>query len=282
MQNSKIRKKISGYLELVIFSHSLFSLPLGIATLFLCKVPFSFRHILCIAALILARSGANAYNRFADRKFDRQNKRTRGRNIPRGDVSSTEALIITGVCFLLLGAIAVILGPTTTLGFPVAVILSVLYSYSKRFTPYCHLLLGVCCGLSVAGCSVAMLGGINVSTGILYLATVFRICSHDIIYQIEDIDFDRVAGLYSYPAVYGEKLSIEVAKVFEFSSYFLFSLLFFVENLGLIYALGLFIAFLKTAFDYRFLNRDTRRFAYVNNALCSCILSLSICIDIIV
>ena len=280
MQNHTVARKIKGYSELIMFRHSLFSLPFGVCATVLSTNRFSFDVILCIIGLFLARSGANAFNRFADRRYDSQNARTTGRNIPMGNVSPLEALIITGICFILLAVVAVLLGPVTTLGYPIAITMFMLYSYSKRFTPYCHILLGLCCGLGVPACSLALTGKISVTIFIMYLAVAFKITSHDILYAISDIDFDRVTGLYSYPAVYGEYLSRQSAMLFEFSSLILFTFLYFTAGMSFIYVIGLFSVTLISSISFHGGGNLVKK-SYDNNAVTSCILSVLMCIDLL-
>ncbi len=206
--------KLKKYGELVMFSHTVFSLPFGLLAMLWAAdgIPALRIFFWILAALFGARNGANAFNRIADRYIDRKNERTKDRHLSTGAVKLYEAVIITVVCFALMAVAAYMLNLTCLILLPFAIALFIFYSYSKRITWLCHFILGVACGGAPVGAWIAVTGGITFMPLFLGAAVCFWVAGFDIIYATQDIEFDRKEGLYSVPARFGLKNALWIAR----------------------------------------------------------------------
>jgi len=202
----KLFSRTGDYLSLVKFSHTVFAMPFALVGYFLASAGeghgFSLRTLLLvILCMVLARSAAMSFNRLADYRFDSMNPRTASREIPSGVISRRNALafvIVSSLLFVV--ATAFINNMTFLLSFPaLAVVLG--YSYTKRFTPLCHLILGLGLSLAPIGAYISVTGQFALLP-LVYSAIVLTwVSGFDIIYALQDDEFDRSAGLYSLPAV---------------------------------------------------------------------------------
>ncbi len=206
--------KLKKYGELVMFSHTVFSLPFGLLAMLWAAdgIPELRVFFWILVALFGARNGANAFNRIADRFIDQKNERTRDRHLPTGQVKLFEAVIITALCFGLMAAAAYMLNLTCLILLPFAIALFIFYSYSKRITWLCHFILGTACGGAPVGAWIAVTGGITFMPLFLGAAVCFWVAGFDIIYATQDIEFDRKEGLYSVPARFGLKNALWIAR----------------------------------------------------------------------
>lgn len=206
--------KLKKYGEMVMFSHTLFSLPFGlIAMLWAANgIPDLKIFFWILVALFGARNGANAFNRIADRFIDKKNERTKDRHLATGEIKLFEAYGVTIVCFLLMAFAAYMLNLTCLILLPFAIGIFVVYSYSKRFTWICHFILGTACGGAPVGAWIAVTGGINFITLLLGATVCFWVAGFDILYATQDIEFDRKEGLYSVPARFGLKNALWIAR----------------------------------------------------------------------
>jgi 4-hydroxybenzoate polyprenyltransferase len=209
-----ILTKLKKYGEMVMFSHTLFSLPFGlIAMLWAAEgIPDLKIFFWILVALFGARNGANAFNRIADRFIDKKNERTKDRHLATGEIKLFEAYGVTIVCFLLMAFAAYMLNLTCLILLPFAIGIFVVYSYSKRFTWVCHFILGTACGGAPVGAWIAVTGGINFITLLLGATVCFWVAGFDILYATQDIEFDRKEGLYSVPARFGLKNALWIAR----------------------------------------------------------------------
>src|SRR6185437_284647 len=236
-----IMSKVRNYLSLIRFSHTIFAMPFAMIGFFLglrdkpsygvgqwnlprelgwgwdfrtwwelYRVPRVF--ILVILCMIFARSAAMAFNRWLDVKFDALNPRTAVREIPRGIISKSSALrfvvfnclafivctwFINFLCFALsFVALAVVLG----------------YSYTKRFTPWCHLVLGLGLSLAPIGAYLAVTGRFALLPLLFSLAVICWVSGFDIIYALQDEEFDRSQQLYSMPSWLGKARALRVSE----------------------------------------------------------------------
>lgn len=236
---------VKNYLSLVKFSHTIFAMPfamigfvLGITNFqyyrmfsassnnFVVGFPKDFfagypktlveaiiRFVLVIVCMITARSAAMAFNRYLDRHFDAKNPRTANREIPAGIVSAQNALyFIIGSCVLFVVATFFINRLCFYLS-PVALFTILFYSYTKRFTYLCHLVLGLGLSLAPIGAYLAVTGSFDLLPILFSLAVVFWVSGFDIIYALNDIAFDQSQQLYSIPAVVGTKNGLRVSKL---------------------------------------------------------------------
>jgi 4-hydroxybenzoate polyprenyltransferase len=226
--------------EMVMFSHTLFSLPFAlISMLFAADGLPSFSVVFwIIAAFLGARTGANALNRIIDSSIDAKNPRTAGRHIPKGLVKKSEAVTLTIISFAIFIFAATKLNPLCVKLLPVALFLFVVYSYTKRFTWGCHLLLGITCAGAPVGAWIAVTGNISLTCIALGAANALWVAGFDIIYGTQDVDFDRKQGLYSIPAVFGVKNALMISSVFHIIAIIFLIIIFFLMHLSILYVIG--------------------------------------------
>jgi len=181
------------------------------------------------------------FNRIADAKLDAENPRTSDREIPRGEITTTAAIVFVCLFSLLFVLASAMLGKICFyLSFPVLFILF-FYSYAKRFTWLCHLYLGFAISLAPMGAWIAITGNIEFRIVLLSLGLMTYIAGFDILYACQDIHFDRKAGLFSMPAHLGIRKSLWIAKILHLVSFLLFLLLYPLFDLGTVYILTILI-----------------------------------------
>jgi len=214
----KLLGRTNDYLSLVRFSHTVFAMPFALAGYFIGATEpgygFSLRtFLLVLACMVFARSAAMAFNRWADFRFDALNPRTAVREIPSGKISRRQALIFVIVSSLLFITAAGFLNWLTLILSPVALLVVLGYSYTKRFTPLCHLVLGLGLSLAPIGAYIAVTGSFALLPLIYSFIVLTWVSGFDIIYSLQDDQFDRKTGLYSIPAVMsrGKALAVSIA-----------------------------------------------------------------------
>ncbi|MDN5297876.1 MAG: 4-hydroxybenzoate polyprenyltransferase [Clostridiales bacterium] len=225
--------RLHRYGELVMFSHTLFSLPFAMIAMFLAAkgLPDAITFFWILVALFAGRNGANALNRYVDARFDALNPRTASRHIPVGSVKPKEALILTGIAYIIFVFAAAMLNPICLYLSPVALLLFTLYSYTKRFTWLCHQILGITCAGAPVGAWLAVTGSFSLTPLILAAVVTLWISGFDILYGTQDIAFDRAQGLYSIPARFGLKGALSIARASHFIMWLLLLLLTFQSPL---------------------------------------------------
>jgi len=203
-------EKLKLYGQLVMFSHTLFSLPFALAAMLMAAGGFPGWSVTVwiILAFTGARTGANALNRLIDRHIDARNPRTSGRHLPAGVLHRREALGIALAGFALLTLSAAMLNPLCLMLLPLAVLVMVMYSYTKRFTWLCHFVLGAACSGASLGAWIAVTGKLEWQPLILTAANALWVTGFDIIYATSDIEFDRAEGLHSIPARFGRRMAL--------------------------------------------------------------------------
>lgn len=197
-----------------MFSHSLFALPFGLMGMLLAAngLPKLRVFFWIIVALVGARNAANALNRLIDARIDAANPRTAHRHLPQGIVSGKEVLMISIIGFALLMLAAWQLNPLCFKLAPVALFIMVIYSYTKRFTWACHLVLGFACGMAPTASWLAVTGSFALPPVLLSAAVMCWVAGFDIIYATLDTEFDRKTGIYAIPAKFGIPAALRIAK----------------------------------------------------------------------
>ena len=212
----RVKNKILHYGKMIKFSHTVFALPFAMSAVVFAwqtHVPTLWELLYILIAMVGARSAAMGFNRIVDADIDRINPRTAIREIPAGILSAKEALVfVTISCVVFVGAAAMLSPLCFLLSFPVLFVLF-FYSYTKRFTPYCHLVLGFAISLAPVGAWVAVTG--TLTWGILFLAAAlwFYIAGFDILYACQDIGFDKEQGLFSLPVFLGPDRAMQVSSL---------------------------------------------------------------------
>ncbi|MBZ4665693.1 MAG: 4-hydroxybenzoate polyprenyltransferase [Mahella sp.] len=243
---------------MVMFSHTLFSLPFGLmAMLWAADGLPSFRVVFWIlVALFGARNGANALNRLIDKDIDATNPRTVSRHLPRGQVKPYEAAAVAAVCFALMVWAAYELNPLCFMLSPVAILLFVLYSYTKRFTWACHIILGIACGGAPVGAWMAVTGSIGWPSLVLGAVVMLWVAGFDVIYATQDVDFDKDFGLFSIPVKFGIKNALLISTVFHIIALVLLLYLFFLLELDWLYLIGITLAAILIFIEHRIVSPD--------------------------
>jgi 4-hydroxybenzoate polyprenyltransferase len=205
----------------VRFSHTVFALPFALAAMMVAARdnrgwPGWKTFLLILAAMVCARTCAMAFNRVVDRRFDALNPRTKNRHLPTGQISLASAVFLCLVSAAGFVAASYFLNPICFYLSPVALIVICFYSLTKRFTDYTHVFLGIALALAPIGAWLAVKGG-NLSTmeifqmTLLALAVVLWLVGFDIIYALQDYEFDRTQGLHSLVVAWGQKNALAAA-----------------------------------------------------------------------
>lgn len=214
---------IGKYLSLVKFSHTVFALPFALIgfTLAVAYEGQTFHWYLLalmLLCMVFARSAAMAFNRYLDRSFDALNPRTAQREIPAGVIKPQHALIFTIVNCLLFVAATYFINPICFYLSPVALFVVLFYSYTKRFTALCHLVLGAGLALAPIGAYLSVTGYFSFLPLLFSFAVFTWVSGFDIIYAMQDEDFDKGQKLHSIPAALGKKRSLQVSNILHFFS----------------------------------------------------------------
>ncbi len=233
---------VKKYLSLIKFSHTIFAMPFALIGFFLAlqtvypvavvpgwhttiypagfnpNVPTTTsqivtRLILVIGCMIFARSAAMAFNRYLDRHFDAQNPRTAIREIPAGILKANNVLWFTIICSVLFVVCTWFINRICFFLSPVALFVVLFYSYTKRFTPLCHLVLGLGLSLAPIGAYLAVTGQFALLPILFSFTVIFWVSGFDIIYALQDEEFDKSKQLYSIPAWLGKAKGLRVSEL---------------------------------------------------------------------
>ena len=241
------------YLSLIKFSHTIFAMPFAMIGFFLGVVQhsaFSIQHsafsvqrlaillLLVLLCMVFARSAAMAFNRYLDRAFDAKNPRTVIREIPAGLLKAHSVLLFTIINSLLFIACTYFINPICFYLSPVALLVVLGYSYTKRFTPLCHLVLGVGLSLAPVGAYLAVTGRFDMIPILFSFAVIFWVSGFDIIYALQDEEFDKSEGLYSIPSWLGKTKALRVSEVLHLLSAACVIAAGFLGNFGWLYWTG--------------------------------------------
>lgn len=237
-------RKLRIILEMIKFEHTVFALPFAYmgallgALVMEDRLP-SWAEIGWISlAMFGARSAAMSLNRVIDKALDLRNPRTKNRALPAGLLKSAEVLLFIVVSFGLLFLAAANLDPIAMKLMPIAVFFLVIYSYTKRFTWLCHIVLGLTIALSPLGAWVAVTGQFDVVAWLLYGTVALWIAGFDIIYATQDFEYDRNAGLFSIPARFGIAGALWIARSLHIVTAVGFVALFWMTQLSWLYLFG--------------------------------------------
>jgi 4-hydroxybenzoate polyprenyltransferase len=212
--------RIRLWLSLVRFSHTLFALPFAVAGWLVgSQGRFEARtFVLVVLCMATARNAAMAFNRLIDRDIDATNPRTASRDIPAGRISPRAAAIFVLANCLAFVALAWLLNPLCLALSPVALVLVLGYSLTKRFTAFCHVWLGMAIGISPLAASIAASGRFSVVPVLLGAVLWTWMTGFDIVYATQDEAHDKGAGLHSIPAALGRAGAMRVAAMLHFGT----------------------------------------------------------------
>lgn len=229
---------VKNYLSLVKFSHTIFAMPFALIGFCLAVMKNATdlgqwnlnktigwhttiytpdyllkRFSLVLLCMIFARSAAMAFNRYLDRKWDALNPRTAIREIPKGIITPKNALVFTIACCVLFITTTYFINTICFALSPVALAVVLGYSYTKRFTPLCHLILGLGLSLAPIGAYLAVTGYFHWLPILFSFAVLFWVSGFDIIYALQDEEFDKSNQLYSIPVVAGKEKALRISEV---------------------------------------------------------------------
>jgi 4-hydroxybenzoate polyprenyltransferase len=227
-------KKLKITLEMVKFEHTIFALPFALIGALLAShgLPTAHQIVWILIAMVGARSAAMAFNRIVDVQYDRLNPRTAARALPAGTLSRRFAVVFTVATSILFVVAAWQLNPLCLyLSFPLLGIL-LLYSYTKRFTAFSHLFLGASIGMAPLAAWLAIQGKFAWPPILLSLAVMFWVAGFDVIYSLQDADFDRGAKLFSLPSRVGIAPALQISTAFHAATVALLVATAMITNLG--------------------------------------------------
>ena len=217
--------KIVDYLRLVKFSHTIFAMPFALLSFTSAWMLSNAEHnslwlllLQVVGCMVFARNVAMGFNRWADRFIDAENPRTAEREIPAGKVSPRGAVVFIVVNAVLFIALAATINPLCGYLSPVALAVVMFYSYCKRFTALAHLVLGISLGIAPVGANIAVTGAISLESIVLALVVMSWCAGFDIIYALQDADYDRKRGLHSIPSHFSARTSLIISALLHAAS----------------------------------------------------------------
>lgn len=243
---------------MIKWEHSIFALPFALCGAMLAAggIPTAHQLIWVIVAMVAARSAAMSFNRLADASIDAENPRTRTRALPAGVLTQTfvrNFVVIASAIFVFaawqLNRLAFLLSP-------VALAILLLYSYTKRWTRWSHLVLGFALGIAPAAAWIAIRGSLDPRILLLTAAVTFWVAGFDVLYACQDYDFDQQAGLHSLPRYCGIGNALWIARLFHFSMLFLLAALVWVFNLGALAFIGVAAVLVLLAYEHSLVSKD--------------------------
>ncbi len=256
--------RIKNYLELIKVEHTVFALPFALTAALIAAngIPSLYQLFWISVALFGARTAAMSLNRAIDAEIDAKNPRTANRHIPRGIVRRTEAYALAVLGFAVMVYSAYKLNKLAFQLSPLAIFVLTLYSFTKRFTALCHIVLGIAVALAPLGAWIAIRGTFDLPGILLFISVAFWIAGFDIIYALQDVEFDRREGIYSIPSKLGEDRALLLSKLFHLIT--LIGLIFtgLLEKMGALYYLGILISAVFMVKEHLIVSRDRSKVGY--------------------
>jgi len=281
---------VSKYLSLVKFSHTLFALPFAITgyVLAITKYPYAFDwkvFIPIILCMVFARTAAMAFNRYLDREIDKKNLRTSQREIPAGLISDSSALVFVIINAILFVASSYSINMLVFYLSPIALLVILGYSYTKKFTSLCHFVLGLGLSLAPIGAFLSVTSYFAIMPILLSLIVLFWTGGFDIIYSLQDVDFDRNEKLHSIPSTIGVKKALIVSKMVHVFAVVLVAILGWLGNFGILYLIGSFIFSILLLMQHviiaRYGIKKVNLAFFTSNSLASSFFCIFVIIDLI-
>lgn len=265
--------KIKDFNELVMFEHSIFSLPfIFIAMIVAADGWFGFTLLLLgVFAAISARNFAMGLNRFADRDIDAQNPRTSSRPNVDGRLDAPSIMVFTLVNAFVFVGVAYIINPLAFyLSFPILLVLGS-YSYFKRFSSLAHIVLGISLGLAPIAGVVAVLAEITPWSVMLSLGVIFWVAGFDLLYSLQDMEFDRQNNLHSIPSKYGSDATLLLSAFFHILTVVFWALFAWMAELDIFAFFAVMLGAVMLGYEHYLVRKDftkiDRAFFTVNGYL---------------
>ena len=285
---------VGTYFSLIKFAHTIFAMPFALIGFFLglkavgfeTYKPWWFLLLLVVLCMVFARSAAMAFNRWLDAEFDKLNVRTAIREIPSGIITKRKAMtfvVFNCIAFLittyLINALCLVLAP-------VALFVILFYSYTKRFTPLCHLILGLGLSLAPIGAYIAVTGKFAIVPVLFSLSVLFWVSGFDIIYALQDEDFDRANNLRSIPSWLGLKKALHVSEYLHILSFFSLLVAGTIGHFSWFYWAGIaafafFLIYQHTLIKPKDLSKVNKAF-FTSNGIASVVFAVFVLLDIFV
>lgn len=245
-------------LEMIKWEHSIFALPFALCGAMLAArgLPTPHQLLWIIVAMVAARSAAMAFNRLADVSYDAANPRTQMRALPAGTLSRTFVVGFVVVACATFVLAASQLNRLTLMLSPVALAVLLLYSYTKRFTRWSHLVLGFALGIAPAAAWIAVRGSLDPRILLLTAAVTFWVGGFDVLYACQDCEFDRTSGLHSIPRYCGIARALQISRAFHLLMLALLGVLIAVFRLGPVAVIGVIIVGLLLAYEHSLVAAD--------------------------
>ena len=269
----RIVAKLHDFNELVMFQHSIFSLPfIFIAMIVAADGWFGFTLLLLgIMAAVSARNFAMGINRYADRDIDAKNPRTQGRPNADGRLDSTAILLFSAVNAVVFVITAYLINDLAfKLSIPVLLVLGS-YSYFKRFSSLAHVVLGMSLGLAPLAGVIAVTESVPQWAVLLSLGVLFWVAGFDLLYSLQDIEFDKLYGLHSVPSVYGPKATLFISALFHLNTVLFWWMFVWAADLGFFAGLAVVVSAAMLGYEHYLVRKDftkiDRAFFTVNGYL---------------
>ena len=276
------------YFSLVLFAHTVFAMPFAFIGFFLAisvtGQEFNcLKLLLMILCMIFARNAAMAFNRYLDREIDAQNPRTAIRDIPSGKISANEALIFTIANSILFILTTLLINKLCFYLSPVALSVVLGYSYTKKFTPLCHLILGLGLALAPIGAYLVVAGQFAMLPIYFSLAVLCWVSGFDIIYALQDEEFDRQNNLKSIPAWLGKKKALNVSSIFHVLTVIFVTMPYIVSSFSWFYLSGVLFFIILLIYQHQLvkpndLSKVNRAF-FTTNGIASVVFAIFFLLD---
>jgi 4-hydroxybenzoate polyprenyltransferase len=251
-------KNLRVTLEMIKWEHSIFALPFALSGAMLAAggIPTVHQIVWVVVAMVAARSAAMSFNRLADASLDQANPRTRMRALPAGIVTHAFVRNFVGVSCAIFVLAAYQLNRLALVLSPLAVGILLLYSFTKRWTRWSHLVLGLALGLAPAAAWIAVRGSLDPRILLLTAAVTFWVAGFDVLYACQDYQFDLEAGLHSIPRHCGIGNSLWIARLFHLCMLLLLCALLWVFRLGAMAMTGVLAVVLMLAYEHSLVSKD--------------------------
>jgi 4-hydroxybenzoate polyprenyltransferase len=239
-----LSQQVKAYASLVKFGHTIFALPFALCGFFyaIATQQYTFKpltFVLVVLCMVTARNAAMAFNRFLDARFDALNARTAVREIPAGVIKPQQALVFVIINCIIFCASAFAINKLCFMLSPIALFVVLFYSFTKRFTSLCHLVLGLGLALAPVGAYLSMSESFNSIVPILLgFAVMTWVSGFDIIYALQDEEFDRTQDLHSIPVLMGKKGALIFSTVLHIITALLVGYIGFVGEFSVLYWVG--------------------------------------------
>jgi 4-hydroxybenzoate polyprenyltransferase len=282
-------RSVKAYFSLVKFSHTVFAMPFALIgfSLAVSSPEFNFNIrllLLVILCMILARNTAMGFNRLADKDFDALNPRTKKREIPAGVISTRAAAIFVIINAVLFIVTTGFINRLTLILSPVALIVIIGYSLTKRFTSLCHFVLGLGLSLAPIGAYISVTGKFNLLPLVYSFIVLSWVSGFDIIYALQDDEFDKSVSIHSLPSSTGRKKALVISIVVHCVTFLLVLVAGIYGKGGILFWTGAFIFCLLLVYQHSIvkhndLSKVTLAFG-TTNGLASILFAIFVILDL--